>query len=117
MGIGLGTVKRGRLVGYHAGDDEGELLTRPFLLDKPRLLINADAANGQVTAGLAREDGRPISGYSNKQFQPVGEDGLDLPMRWSGKNDLTDLVGKRIRVRIAVKNAAIFGLRTVDAAE
>ena len=31
MRIGLGTVKRGRLVGYHAGDDEGELLTRSVL--------------------------------------------------------------------------------------
>ncbi len=117
MRIGLGTVKRGRLVGYHAGEDEGELLTRPFLLDKPRLLLNADAANGEVTASLAMEDGRPIPGFSKKEFQPIRQDGLDLPMRWSGKNDLAELVGKKIRVRIAAKNAALYALRMVEPGE
>ena len=33
MRLGLGVAKRGRLVGYHAGEAEGELLTRPFLLE------------------------------------------------------------------------------------
>ena len=87
------------------------------MLDKPRLLINADAANGELTAALAMEDGRPIPGYSKKEFQPIRQDGLDLPMRWSGKNDLAELVGKKIRVRIAARNAALYALRIVEAAE
>ena len=63
------------------------------------------------------EDGRPLPGYSKKEFQLIRQDGLDLPMQWTGKNDLADQVGKKIRVRIAARNAALYALRTVDAAE
>lgn len=112
--IGIGIVKRGRLVGYHAGKAEGELLTRPFLLDKPCLVLNADAAAGEIKAALAHADGRPVVGFSKAEFAPVRENGLDLPMRWKGKRDLSSLVGKRLRVRITVKNGALYGLRTVD---
>jgi hypothetical protein len=112
--IGLGTVRRGRLVGYHAGPAEGELLTRPFLLDKPQLLLNADAANGEIRAALAFSDGTPVPGCSKDDFEPLHEDGLDLPLRWNGKPDLSDLVGKSVRVRIAVQNGALYALRTAE---
>jgi hypothetical protein len=32
------------------------LLTRPFLLEKPQLLLNTDAANGEVNAALTSEE-------------------------------------------------------------
>jgi len=115
--IGIGIVKRGRLVGYHAGEADGELLTRPFLLDKPRLLLNADAANGEIKAALAYGDGTPVAKCSMQEFEPIREDGLDLPMRWQGKADLSALVGKKIRVRIAVRNGVLYGLRAVDVTE
>ena len=114
MRLGLGIVKRGRLVGYHADADEGELLTRPFVLDKPRLLLNADGAKGQVVAALAHGDGQPVRGCAKDDCEPISQDGLDMPLRWKGKADLSDLVGKPIRVRLAARNAALYALRTAD---
>lgn len=114
MRLGLGIVKRGRLVGYHAGDDEGELLTRPFILDKPCLLLNANAARGQVRAALAHGDGRPVRGCAKDDCEPISQDGLDLPLRWKGKADLSDLTGKKVRLRIAARNAALYAIRMVD---
>ena len=81
--LGLGVVCRGRLVGYHASPEAGELaelLTRPFMLDRPQLRINADAANGGVKVTVATEDGLPISGFSAKDAQPIREDSLGLPL-------------------------------------
>lgn len=114
MRLGLGIVKRGRLVGYHAGADEGELLTRPFVLDKPRLLLNANAAKGQVVAALSLADGTPVPGCTKDNCLPIRADGLDMPLRWKGKTDLGDLVGKPIRVRLAARNAALYSLQTAD---
>ena len=117
MRIGLGIVKRGRLAGYHAGDDEGELLTRPFLLDRPRLLLNANAKDGEVRAALAAEDGKPIPGCSKEDCEPIRQNGLDLSIRWKNRADLRDLVGKKIRLRIAARNAALYALQTSGAVE
>lgn len=116
MSLGLGIVKRGRLVGYHAGKAKGELLTRPFVLDKPHLTLNADAANGEVLASLSNEDGTPIPGYSMGQFVPVRKDGLNIPLRWKGKNTLDDIVGRKVRLRLAAKNSALYAISTADAA-
>ncbi len=115
MRLGLAVVKRGRLVGYHAGNLEGELLTRPFLLDKPRLLLNADARNGEVKAALANGDGTPIAGYSKADCEPIAANGLDLPLRWGGKAKLEHLVGKRVRLRLAARQAALYAVRTAAA--
>ncbi len=114
MRLGLGIIKRGRLVGYHAGDDEGELLTRPFVLERPCLLLNADAAQGQVRAALVHGDGRPVPGFTKNDCEPIREDGLDLPLRWKGKADLSGFVGQKVRLRLAARNAALYALRMAD---
>ena len=113
--LGLATVKRGRLVGYHAppeAGDKAELLTRPFVLDKPQLRINADAAKGEVRAALTTEDGTPIHKCSIGECQPIRQDGLALPIRWRRRSDLSDLVGKKVRLRMRAKNATRYGLST-----
>jgi len=114
MRLGLGVVKRGRLVGYHAGQAKGELLTRPFVLDKPQLMLNANTANGEVWASLSSEDGMPIPGYSMEESEPVRKDGLNIPLRWKGKTGLEDLVGKKVRLRLAAKNAALYAVSTAN---
>ena len=109
--VGLGTVPRGRLVGYHAGDHEGELLTRPFVLTAPRLLLNANAAGGEIKAAVAHGTGKPVSGLGKADFAPVTADGLDLPMTWRGQEQLDKLVGQRIRLRLSVRAGAVYGFR------
>ncbi|MBT3380219.1 MAG: hypothetical protein HN742_43335 [Lentisphaerae bacterium] len=112
MRLGLATVRRGRLVGYHAGEAEGELLTRPFLLDKPCLRLNADAADGEVRAALLRADGTPIPGRGKGTCEPLHNDGLDLPLRWRDHGSLNDTVGTRVRLRLYVRNAAVYAIQT-----
>ncbi len=110
MRLGLGIVRRGRLVGYHAGEAEGELLTRPFVLDRPQLMLNTNAALGEVKAALACGDGTPVPGCSMKQAEPIRKDGLDLPLRWKNNADLRKFVGKKVRLRVAAKNAVLYAV-------
>ena len=109
--IGLGIVPRGRLVGYHAGDHEAELLTRPFVLTAPRLFLNADAACGEVKAAVAHGSGKPIAGLRKSDFIPVTANGLDLRMAWRGQEQLNNLVGQQIRLRLSVRAGAVYGFR------
>jgi len=112
-GLGLATVPKGRLIGYRASpeaEDKGGLLTRPFLLTNPGLTINADAAGGEVRTALTSEDGTAISGRSTTEAVPIQADGLTLPLRWKNGSDLSDLAGRRVRLRISVRNATLFGL-------
>ncbi len=109
--LGLGIVQRGRLVGYHAGDHEGELLTRPFVLTSPRIFLNADATRGAIKAAVAFGTGKPVPGLGKADFIPVTANGLDLPMTWRGQKQLDKLVGQRIRLRLAVRAGAVYGFR------
>jgi hypothetical protein len=98
------------LVGYVAKQAPGALLTRPFPLSGPELTLNADAAKGEVKAGLADEGGTPIGGLTLQDAQPIRSNGLDLPLQWNGKRTLDHLVGQTVRLRITAKNAALYGL-------
>jgi len=113
-GVGLATVPRGRLVGYVAKQAPGELLTRPFPLSGPELTLNADAAKGEVKAGLADEGGVPIGGLTLQHAQPIRCNGLDLPLQWKGKRSLNHLIGQTVRLRITATNAALYGLGVAD---
>jgi hypothetical protein len=113
-GVGLATVPRGRLVGYVAKQVPGELLTRPFPLSGPELTLNADAAKGEVKAGLVDEGGAPIGGLTLQDAQPIRCNGLDLPLQWKGKRTLNHLVGQTVRLRITATNAALYGLGVAD---
>jgi len=66
-----------------------------------------------VRAALAHADGRPVAGCDKDDCEPITQDGLDQPLRWKGKADLTDLVGQKVRLRIAARNAALYAVRMV----
>ena len=108
QGLGVATLPRGRLVGYVAGAERGEMLTRPFTLDDPSLFLNADASSGEIRAGLTDVDATWLPGFTYDEAAPLREDGLDLPLTWPGA-DLGPLVGRTVRLRITTRNASLYG--------
>ena len=109
--IGAGYVKQGRFVGYHANKVRGELLTRPFLLTGKSLILNANASQGKIKVGIAYANGTSVKGYDKNDFIVVSGDELELPLKWKAKKDLTELLAKKIRLRIEVDNGAIYGFK------
>ena len=109
-GLGIGIVPCGRLAGYHAGKESGELLTRPFILNKSHLTINANAIHGDVKAGLTDESGRWISGFSFDDAIMRQDDKSNMPLAWKGNSTIEKLTGKTVRLRISARNAALYGI-------
>ena len=70
-----------------------------------------------MRAALAHSDGRPIPGFARNDSEPIRADGLDLPLRWEGKPDLSSLMGQKVRLRLAARNAALYALRMVGEIE
>ena len=108
--IGAVRLKRGRLVGYHAGKCEGDLLTRRFKLDGSALFVNADASRGQIVAAVCDERGKPLPGLSREECTPIRGDGLRLPVQFERGKSLRELAGREVRLRIYLTSAAAFGL-------
>ena len=103
----LATLRKDGFVSLRAGNDEGELITRPLLVTGRELRVNV---KGPLKVEVQDRDGVPIAGYTSNECDPLPEDGLDLVMRWQG-NDLNRLLGTAIRLRFTLRNADLFSLR------
>jgi hypothetical protein len=108
---GLATCRRDRFVALEAGGVEGELLTKPFRLDGGTLMLNADAAKGQILVEVCDEAGKPIAGLTAAHGHPLREDGVALPISWDGGKSLSSLAGQTVRLRMLVTDAKLFSFQ------
>ena len=60
---------------------------------------------------LDGESGQPIPGYTLDEALPISGDHLFAQPRWREHSDLSDLVGKPIRLEIAMREAELFAIR------
>jgi len=101
-----------RLDGFasvHAGEAGGTLLTKPVKISDARLMVNADAANGELRAELLdAETGNPIPGFSMNDSAPTHENGVSLPLRWQAHETLDSLRDRTVRIRLHLRNADLF---------
>ncbi len=105
-----------RLDGFasmRAGEAGGELLTKPLVYSGSHLSLNhaAHRPGGEVRVELQGADGTPIPGHTLEDSMPLTGDSVKQTVAWKGGGDLSDLEGKPIRLRIAVKNADLYSLR------
>lgn len=103
-------LKRGRLVGYEAGHEPGDLITRPFEWLGDALYLNASAAAGRVQVAVCTPGGNPMQGWTYADGQDVTGDGIRLPVTFKGKSALGELRGQQVRLRLALHDATVYGL-------
>lgn len=60
---------------------------------------------------LDGESGQPIPGYTLDEAIPISGDHLFAQPRWRERTDLGELVGKPIRIEIALREAELFAIR------
>ena len=96
----------------------GEFSTPSFSMLKDGLFLNAYAKyreverpNGQayIMAELRDGDGEVIAGYERTKCLFEDCDERKLPLVWEGKNG-GELAGKRVRVRLFLRDAKIYGI-------
>ena len=87
------------------------LTTKPVVLLSPELHLNAAAPYGEICFQATDLKSRPLEGFTFDDCLPIKEqDSLVLPVRWKDK-DLTQLVGRVVRLEARFRNARIYALR------
>lgn len=110
-GVGLARLRIDGWVSVNAGKDRGTFTTKPLIFapGKRRLVINAEVREGgSVTVEILDRAGVPLAGFGRADCYAFEHDSLRHTVVWDGKNDVSHLAGKTIRLRFYMKNAAIY---------
>jgi hypothetical protein len=103
-----------RLHGYaslNAGPDGGHVVTRPVLLGRARLVLNADASRGRIRVGLTEADGTPIAGYGLQHSVALRTDATRWQVRWENEDSVP--MDRPVRIEMEMRSAALFSLSTL----
>ncbi|MCB1088800.1 MAG: hypothetical protein KDM63_17320 [Verrucomicrobiae bacterium] len=90
--------------------DWGRILTKPLVLWRPEIRINAAANYGEVRVQLTDEKSQPLPGFSFDDCVPLrGADALDHPVAWKDA-DLTTVLRQPLRIEVRFRNANLYSL-------
>jgi hypothetical protein len=110
---GLATCRRDRFVSLDARAPGGELVTKAFPIEGRELRLNADPARGEIRVQLDDADGRPLAGFTAADAEPVRGDSVELGVSWKGQKDLSALKGRRVKLRVQLRNARLYSFQVV----
>jgi hypothetical protein len=97
-------------VSLDAGDEVGTVLTRPLVFEGRRLVLNV-AAEGSLGVGLLDEAQRPIPGLTLAECDPISVDSVRKTVSWRGRDDVSRLAGKVVRLQLRMQRAKLFALQ------
>jgi hypothetical protein len=101
----LAVLRRDGFVSLDAGEKEGSVLTRPFVLPKGELHVNVDAAGGKAILQVCDEKGAPVAGFETSEA--ISGDRVDATVGWP-KERLGRLAGQKVRLRIKLAQARLY---------
>jgi hypothetical protein len=103
--ICLAVLRRDGFLSLDAGEEEGWVLTRPFVLPRGSLHLNVDAGKGRAVVQVCDDGGKPLPGF--EKSQPIIGDRLDGLVQWpQGKFEA--LAGKTVCLRINFNHAQLY---------
>ncbi|HTN06176.1 hypothetical protein [Agriterribacter sp.] len=104
-----------RLDGFaslNAGLKGGEVITKPFKFKGKELEINySTSAAGSVRIEILDEKNKPLPGYTLNDSQEIIGNEIKRIVSWNGKEDVSALSGKIIRLKIYLKDADLYALK------
>jgi hypothetical protein len=107
------TVRRHGFASVHAGALGGEFTTRPLRLGGTKLLLNyATSAAGALQVELQDASGKVIPGYAISDMPELFGDEFDAEVAWKKHANVAALAGKVVRLRVWLRDADLFALRT-----
>jgi len=116
--LGAIFLARLRLDGFaslYAGPQSGSVLTSPVKVTGRTLYVNVDAEAGELRAEVRdAASGAAIPGYALGDGSapdpavPVRDNATCVPIRWREKRDVSELVGREVRLRFFLRNAHLY---------
>ncbi len=114
-GVGLALLRVDGFASIQAMHEEGTVTTCPLLLEGKRLHLNARARPGYVAVEVLDADGKPVPGFDHKACEPMaGLDAIDHTITWTGRDDLSPLAGKTVRLRFHLRGANLYAFWLAD---
>ena len=105
---GLATLRRDGFASVCAGLGEGWITTHPFVCDGEYLFVNIDSRDS-VCAEILDENNFPIAGFTKDDCIPTGAaNATRHRIMWKQADNLSSLVGSKIRVRFYLKDAELY---------
>jgi hypothetical protein len=97
---------------YRADYSGGELLTRPLTFTGKRLELNfATSAAGGIRVEVQDAAGNAIDGYTLEDCQELIGNEIERAVVWRSRVDVSELIGRPVRLRFVMKDADLFALR------
>jgi hypothetical protein len=107
--VGFATLRLDGWASIDGGDREGTLTTKPMIFETGnKLVINASATRGSVAVEIVDEDGDPLPGFRKADCVAFDDDAIRHTVLWGGEPDLSQLVGRALRLRFHLKNAKLY---------
>lgn len=92
----------------------GELITNPLKFSGEQLEINfSTSAAGIVRVELQDTEGKPLTGFSLEDCEPIYGDELARVVKWKGSSSLAAHSGQPLRLRFVMEDADLYSLRFV----
>lgn len=110
--IRRGTIRVDGFVSVHAGSEEGELLTRPFIFSGDRLTVNyATSAIGSLRFEMCDAEGKAIKGFALKDSEELFGNEIEHTVAWKRDADVGALAGRPVRLRARLHDADLYSMR------
>jgi len=98
----LAVLRRDGFISLDAGESAGTLDTEPFTMPAARLMVNLDAAHGELLVELFDDSGERLA-----KSKPIKGDLPRGELQWSA-GDLAQLVGQTISLRFTLRDGSIY---------
>lgn len=90
----------------------GEVITKPLTFDGKRLLLNfATSAAGGVRVEIQDERGVALPGFTLAEARELIGNEIERAVSWQRGDNVSALAGKVVRLRLAMKDADVYGLQ------
>lgn len=90
----------------------GTLVTPPMTFQGTRLELNLDtAAGGMGRVEILDAGGAPIPGFTLLDADPLNGNSVRMVASWNGKQDLSALAGKPVRLRFKMRGAHLYAFQ------
>jgi hypothetical protein len=107
-----------RLDGFVSADAAyagGWLVTPPIVFQGTQLELNIDvAAMGEAMVEVQDDHGHPVPGFTLDECDRVLFNDVACTVKWKGSSDVSDLAGRPVRLRIAMRSAKLYAFQFSD---
>lgn len=96
----------------HAGHNGGTVTTKPLRFSGDKLVLNYwTSAAGSIRVELLDEAGKPLPGYMAGDCPKIIGNEIRRVVSWTGKDTVSDLAGKPVRLRFRIADADLYSMR------